>query len=99
MQYADDTILFIPQDNIFMINYKRWLECYDLMTGLEINFSKSALVSWNTNQEWIQSMSLIMERRTQKLPMKYLGVPIGKKATKSSFWEPVLDKIEKRLAI
>lgn len=43
LQFADDTLLFIPKDSSKLINYKRLLSCFSLMTGLNLNLSKSWL--------------------------------------------------------
>lgn len=45
LQFTDDTLLFIPKNTEKLINYKRLLQYYDLMTGLDLNFSKSSLFS------------------------------------------------------
>lgn len=40
LQYANDTILFLSKDDKTMVNYKRLMDSYALMTGLEINCNK-----------------------------------------------------------
>lgn len=43
-QYADDTLIFLPQNSTTILNYRRLFDCCSLMTCLNINFSKSILV-------------------------------------------------------
>ncbi|XP_015955629.1 uncharacterized protein LOC107480021 [Arachis duranensis] len=56
LQFADDTILFYPQETETLVNYKRLLRCFELMSGLSINFEKSSLISVNSEKEWVTSM-------------------------------------------
>lgn len=79
LQYADDTILFILKDSTTVINYRRLLECFRIMTGLEIRFSKSSLITWNNKRDLVQleDMASILQCKTHALPFKYLGVFIG----------------------
>lgn len=43
LQFADDTILFCNNDRVELANIKRILRCFQLMSGLKINFSKSSV--------------------------------------------------------
>lgn len=64
------------------------------MTGLEINFYKSSLVSWSRfqNDVWCHEMAGMLQCNIQSLPFTYLGVPIGGYSRTLKFWEPVLKK-------
>ncbi|KAK2654618.1 hypothetical protein Ddye_014474 [Dipteronia dyeriana] len=44
LQLADDTILFIDLKLEYLLNAKRILRCFELASGLKINFLKSCLV-------------------------------------------------------
>ncbi|XP_057746528.1 uncharacterized protein LOC130965782 [Arachis stenosperma] len=44
LQFADGTILFCPPEDETIKNYKRLLRCFELMSGLSINFDKSSLI-------------------------------------------------------
>lgn len=57
LQYADDTLILLPKDSITVLIYKRLLQCFSIMTGLDINFSKSSLVHWSTGSQWLNSMA------------------------------------------
>nr|XP_025628637.1 uncharacterized protein LOC112721825 [Arachis hypogaea] len=54
LQFADDTILFCPTETGTIVNYKRMLRCFELMSGLSINFDKSNLIPINCEQEWVE---------------------------------------------
>lgn len=49
LQFADDTLVFLPKCETSLSNYKRILRCYTLMTGLNINYTKSELISWTND--------------------------------------------------
>lgn len=34
----------------------------------------------------------------RQLPMKYLGFPLGAKCTEKTIWNPIIERMEKRLA-
>lgn len=69
------------------------------MSGLDINYHKSSIVHWLREDEWCRDMSRILQCRLEKLPFKYLRVPLGRDASNSKVWKPVLDKIKSRLAL
>ncbi|XP_072074404.1 uncharacterized protein [Arachis hypogaea] len=51
LQFVDDTILFCPPEEKTIKNYARLLRCFELMSGLSINFDKSSLISINYDQQ------------------------------------------------
>jgi hypothetical protein len=56
LQYADDSILFLENDVAYARNLKYILTCFELMSGIRINYNKSELVPINIdNQEDINS--------------------------------------------
>lgn len=101
LQYVDDTLLFLPQYYNIVVNYKRLLQCFSIMTDLDINYSKSSLISWNNNNPWVNEMASELGCRVQNLPFVYLGVQIGGNhpPKKLNFWEPILQKVQDRLAM
>ncbi|KAL4322009.1 hypothetical protein AHAS_Ahas14G0167600 [Arachis hypogaea] len=64
LQFADDTILFCPPEEETVRNYKRLLRCFEMMSGLSINFEKSNLISVNCSQEW-----LVLDKVEEKLSL------------------------------
>jgi hypothetical protein len=47
LQYADDTLLFLDNDEGHARNLKCILTCFELLSGMRVNFHKSELVSIN----------------------------------------------------
>lgn len=48
LQYADDVLLFSGDSLEGLLNLKHMLRCFALLTGLKINFYKSALIGINS---------------------------------------------------
>lgn len=98
LQFADDTIIFLPGDSEVVLNYRRLLSCFSLMAGLTINFQNSNLIRWGRGELWIQDMSSMMQCQWKQLPITYIGIPLGANFSRKHTWELVLEKIRGRLA-
>ncbi|XP_015954786.1 uncharacterized protein LOC107479150 [Arachis duranensis] len=99
LQFADDTILFCPPEEGTVRNYKRLLRCFELISGLSINFEKSNLIPVNCSQEWVSRMCQLLGCQEAILPVKYLGISLGANPWLVKTWKPVLDKIEEKLSL
>ncbi|XP_057723619.1 uncharacterized protein LOC130939537 [Arachis stenosperma] len=75
LQFADDIVLFCPPEEESIKNYKRLLRCFELMSGLSINFEKFCLIPINCDQYWVQSMCSLFECKESALSVKYMGIP------------------------
>ena len=47
LQFADDNVLFSTAKKDVMVNVRRILDCFGIMSGLQINLEKSALIPLN----------------------------------------------------
>lgn len=99
LQFADDTLVFIPRDSHKLLNFKRLLNCFSIMTGLSINYSKSSLVIWPRNTVSVNRMSEVIGCKKECLPTQYLGMPLGVNSKLRKFWKLVIDKIDSRLSM
>lgn len=98
LQFADDT-LFIGKASIQnAVLLKCILRCFELISGLKVNFSKSKIVGICVGDELERRMAAILHCRSSKLPFMYLGLPIGSNPRNLRFWDPVVSKIRKRLS-
>ncbi|XP_072062197.1 uncharacterized mitochondrial protein AtMg01250-like [Arachis hypogaea] len=77
LQFADDTVLFCPPEEDTIKNYRRLLRCFQLMSGLSINFDKSNLIPVNCDEQWVQRMCGVLGCKQANLPVKYLGILLG----------------------
>ncbi|XP_057739799.1 uncharacterized protein LOC130956860 [Arachis stenosperma] len=76
-QFADNTILFCPPEEEIVKNYRRILRCFELMSGLSVNFDKSSLIPVNCDDQWVQRMCSVLDCKEASLPVKYLGISLG----------------------
>ncbi|XP_072054792.1 uncharacterized mitochondrial protein AtMg01250-like [Arachis hypogaea] len=74
--FADDTILFCLPKSETIINYKKLLWCFELMSGLSINFDKSNLISINCEQEQVAHVCVLLGCKEAVLPVRYLGISL-----------------------
>ncbi|GKV09903.1 hypothetical protein SLEP1_g21337 [Rubroshorea leprosula] len=98
LQYADDTLLFgiATKENVWAM--KSILRIFELVSGLKINFNKSQLIGIGVKEEWLEKMAWILCCKKGYLPFKYLGIPIGGRSGKLSFWKPVLEGVSRKLS-
>lgn len=66
LPFADDRVV---------LNYRRLLDYFGLMSGLEINYHKSSIVYWLRDDSCCRSMSSVLHYKVEMLPIKYLWVP------------------------
>ena len=97
-QFADDTIIFCKAVEDQILNIKKILHCFQVMSGLNINFQKSNLFGINIAQqnlvEWVDKIYC----KTESFPSTYLGLPFGARVSSVKMWKSVVAKFEKRLA-
>ncbi|XP_026378147.1 uncharacterized protein LOC113272539 [Papaver somniferum] len=97
LQFADDTLLFVnaTEDEIrkllLILNY------FELLTGMKLNLDKSTLISVGAD-DVVGSLAMELGCRVEKLPIKYLGFPIGATVRCTSVWDEVIKRMEVKLA-
>uniref|UniRef100_A0A2N9I908 Reverse transcriptase domain-containing protein n=1 Tax=Fagus sylvatica TaxID=28930 RepID=A0A2N9I908_FAGSY len=95
--FADDTLIFYDAD-IDQIGYlKCTLLCFEAVSGLRVNLGKSEMVPIG-NVPNIQELAAMLECRISALPMNYLGLPLGARYKSKALWDPVLEKMGRKLA-
>ncbi|XP_016178055.1 uncharacterized protein LOC107620404 [Arachis ipaensis] len=99
LQFADDTILFCPPEEETIRNYARLLRCFEMMSGLSINFDKSSLIPINCEQPWTHNMCNLLGCKEANLPMRYLGISLRVNPRRVSTWKTVIDKVEEKLSL
>ena len=94
--FADDTILFCDASREQLLSIRLALSCFQAFTGLKVNVGKSeiVLVGEVNNQD---ALANILHCRVGSLPMKYLGMSLGTSFKTASIWNPILEKMEKKL--
>ena len=67
------------------------------MTGLNVNVAKSEMVPIEEVNN-VNALAEILDCRVGALPMTYLGMPLAASHKSPSIWNPILEKIERKLA-
>ena len=63
-----------------------------------MNYAKSGLVVLGKEESWAVMAADVLKCKLVQLPITYLGVPLGANMRKFSSWQPVIAKIQQRLA-
>jgi hypothetical protein len=99
LQYADDTILLIENNESYARNLKWILTCFELMSGMRINFDKSELVPINIESEGVvNNWRDVPGCPVGAFPIKYLGIPLHYNKLSREDLQPLVNKIIKRIA-
>lgn len=99
LQFADDTIIFTPANIEILSNYKKFLQCFAILSGLRNNYDKSALIPINYDEMWIRDAQRSLQCRVDNLPITYLDIPLGANPRQVRMWGPVINIVEKRLSL
>ena len=95
--FADDTILFCDVSREQILSIGLALTCFQAFTGLKVSVGKSEIVPVGEVRN-IQSLANILQCRVGSLPMTYLGMPLGTLYKTPSIWNPILERMEKKLS-
>lgn len=90
--FVDDTLIFCftDLDQLFVLLW------FEMVSGFKINLGKSELV--HVGQVYsIKLLVDVLGCKLGSLPMRYLGLPLGAKFKEKSIWNPIMEKVEKRL--
>jgi len=98
LQYADDTLFFCEANTKSVLNIKAILQCFELSSGLRVNFAKSRIGGTGMDQVTLQHFAAILNCDTMVSPFIYLGMPVGGSHKHGAFWNGVIEKVQARLS-
>lgn len=98
LQYADDTVLFLENNLAKAKNLKHVLSCFENVSGMKINYTKSELVPIGMTSEEHIPFSNIFGCPVGDFPIKYLGIPLHYDKLRREDVQPLIDKILNRIA-
>ncbi|XP_059650449.1 uncharacterized protein LOC132296254 [Cornus florida] len=67
------------------------------VSGLKVNVGKSVIVPVGEVQE-VDTLAAVLGCGTQRFPISYLGLSLGDSARRVGSWNPVIERVERRLA-
>lgn len=71
---------------------------FQLTSGLQINFHKSELLGINVETSKLQDLARILCCKVVHFPLTYLGLPIGGPTSRIACWDPLIDRMNRKLA-
>jgi hypothetical protein len=97
LQYADDTLCIgeASMENLWTL--KAILRGFELASGLKVNFWKSCLIGVNVQNAFMENACDFLNCKRGSVPFSYLGLPVGANPRRASTWDPVVERLRKRL--
>ena len=95
--FADDALVFCDANIDHMLTLRMVLIWFEAVSSLKINLGKSELVAVGAVRN-MEILVAVLGCNQGSLPMKYLGLPLGAKFKDKSIWNPILEKMERKLA-
>ena len=97
LQFADDTFFLCKASAQSVLVIKAILICFELASGLKVNFQKSSVGGIGCNNLLLQRFAMVLNCVTMKTLFKYLGMLVGGNHKRSKFWEEVVERVRRRL--
>ncbi|XP_057424037.1 uncharacterized protein LOC130717711 [Lotus japonicus] len=98
LQFADDTLFFGVASLQNAQTIECILRCFELVSGLKMNFHKSKLGGIALEGALAQRLAWVLNCRRMEIPFTYLGLSVGANPRKLSFWDPVISRLRSRLS-
>jgi hypothetical protein len=93
LQYADDTIILIQNTQLGITNLKFLLICFELLSGMKINFHKSEVLVLGAPQAEQARVANLLNCTQGTLPFKYLGFPLCDRRVTMAEMEPLVNAV------
>ena len=95
--FADDTILLCDADEEQILHVRMILLCFQAVTGLKVNALKGEMVPIGEVPN-LHVLAKILGCWIGSLPITYLGMPLRASHKSPTVWNPILEKIVRKLA-
>ncbi|XP_057811305.1 uncharacterized protein LOC131025528 [Salvia miltiorrhiza] len=92
LQYADDTVFLMEDDERNAVAVKMILRVFQLLSGLAVNFKKCCLFGVGVEEDTIERMEAVLGCDVGSLPFNYLGIKVGSKGKKVADWKYLVEK-------
>ena len=94
--FADDTLIFCNANSHHLAALRGILARFEVVSGLKINLLQSELVPIGNVPNMVELVK-ILGCQQSSLPLKYLGLLLGASHKEETIWNPILEKMERRL--
>ncbi len=95
--FADDTLIFSDTNPAHIFNLRLLFTLFEAISGLRINFNNSEMALVGVVAE-LENLAAILGCKMVQLPITYLGLPLGVNFKSKSIWDPIIEKMERKLA-
>ncbi|RVW87786.1 LINE-1 retrotransposable element ORF2 protein [Vitis vinifera] len=99
LQFADDTIFFSNTREEDLQTLKSLLLAFGHISGLKVNLDKSNIYGINLDHAHISRLAETLGCKASGWPILYLGLPLGGNPRAGGFWDPVIERISRRLDV
>lgn len=97
LQYEDDMIILVELNNSCISNLKFILLCFEALSGLKINFSKSKVIVTGVDEAEALRVSHLLNCSLGAFPFKYLGLSISPFRLCAKEVKPLVSKVGNRV--
>ncbi|PON89716.1 hypothetical protein TorRG33x02_145500 [Trema orientale] len=99
LQFADHMLFFMDAEKNSFINLLKVLGIFCLVSSLKVILEKSMLLGIGMDEGFVSELASMVGCEVGEWPTKYLGMPLGGNPHYAGFWDPVVDKVAKRLNV
>lgn len=68
-----------------------------VVEALNILFERAKSLGVNNNEQEVEALANLFECMKGDLPMKYLGMPLGANPRRAKTWQPIADRVSKKM--
>lgn len=97
LQFANDMILFLKVDVENIRRVEMCMKIFQIISSLKVNSFKTCMVGIEVEESSLNSYAKIMGCSVGRWLIKYLGMPLGGNPKVMAFWDPVVEKVFKKL--
>ena len=97
LQFADDTIFFSNTREEDLQTLKSLLLVFGHISGLKVNLDKSSIYDINLDQVHLSRLVEMLDCKASGWPILYLGLPLRGNPKVCGFWDPMIERISRRL--
>ncbi|XP_058783505.1 uncharacterized protein LOC131658199 [Vicia villosa] len=98
LQFVDDTLLVGDGSWKYLWATKAVLRGFEMVSGLGINFNKSKLIGIDINSRFMDVATSFLACKMEEKDFTFLCICIGSNPKRMHFWNPLVEKIRKRLS-
>lgn len=87
--------LYISQK---VLHLKYILQIFETISRRKVNWLKSSLVGIGVDEGILNRFAQMLGCRVDQWPLKYLGLPLGGSFNSCVFWDPMVERVQKKLS-